>query len=193
MRSYFYDRDRPNQSGLPLSYPGREVLRRIPDDWTVWAFTDTHGMLGGLTASLRRAGLVDRDSHWIAAKETALVGVGDYIDRGPDSAGVVDLLSRLSAEAAAAGYGSSLSEAIMSRCCSTSCGAIPNGFGAGWRMADGPSSRATASSSHRLVHHWRHSSGATLPPCLNGSKGRCRTPFGGMSCSLTPVRSLADD
>ncbi len=103
MRRYFCDPDRPNQPGLPLSYPGPDILRRIPDDWTVWAFTDTHGMLAGLTASLRRAGLIDVANHWIGAPATALVGVGDYIDRGPDSAGVVDLLTRLSKEAATAG------------------------------------------------------------------------------------------
>ena len=77
--------------------------RRVPDDWTVWAFTDIHAIVDGLTKALSEAGLATADGHWKAPAKTALIGVGDYIDRGPDSAPVVDLLRRLSLEASAAG------------------------------------------------------------------------------------------
>lgn len=78
-------------------------LIRVPDDFSVWAFADPHGVRSGLAASLQQAGLIDSDEHWKAAAKTALVGCGDYIDRGRDSKGVLDLLFRLRDEAAAAG------------------------------------------------------------------------------------------
>ena len=102
-REFFYDAAHPNTSAPGLGYPGPEVSRRIDDGWTVWAFTDIHGMRDGLVRALRKAGLTDREGHWIAPRETALVGVGDYIDRGPDSAGVVEFLRSLAGEALAAG------------------------------------------------------------------------------------------
>lgn len=75
----------------------------LPDAWTVWAFSDPHGMTGALAATLRKAGLVDARLRWAAAPGTALVGCGDYIDRGADVPGTVALLRRLVPEAAAAG------------------------------------------------------------------------------------------
>ena len=59
--------------------------------------------MSGLTVALREAGIVDQDLHWSAPAGTALVGCGDYLDRGADSRGVVALLRRLQGEAAAAG------------------------------------------------------------------------------------------
>lgn len=78
-------------------------LLRLPDDFTVWAFADPHGVRSGLDAALRVAGLLDVAGHWSAPPRTALVGCGDYIDRGTDSAGLLELLFRLRAEAAQAG------------------------------------------------------------------------------------------
>ena len=78
-------------------------LVRIPDDWTVWAFADAHGVLSGLESGLRAAGLVDDRLHWAAPPGTALVGCGDYIDRGARSREVIDLLRRLESEALEAG------------------------------------------------------------------------------------------
>ena len=75
----------------------------VPDDWSVWAFSDPHGVATGLEAALRESGLVDRDLRWIAPPRTALIGCGDYVDRGLDSRRVVQLLRRLGAEADAAG------------------------------------------------------------------------------------------
>ena len=78
-------------------------LPRVPDDWTVWAFSDTHGVTSGLLAALRAAGILDEALHWIAPPRTALVGCGDYLDRGVDVRGLVTLLRRLQAEADGAG------------------------------------------------------------------------------------------
>lgn len=78
-------------------------LPHLPDDWAVWAFSDAHGVTSGLLAALREAGLVDAGARWIAPAKTALVGCGDYLDRGGDIAGLVELLQRLEAAAGAAG------------------------------------------------------------------------------------------
>ena len=81
----------------------QHLVPRIPDDWTVWAFSDPHGMTGGLAAALREARLVDGRLRWAAPAATALVGCGDYVDRGHDVPGTVGLLRRLATEARAAG------------------------------------------------------------------------------------------
>ena len=78
-------------------------LPQLPDDWTVWAFSDSHGVTSGLRSALVEAGLVDLDGRWVARPRTALVGCGDYIDRGGDVAGTVAFLRRLGSEAEAAG------------------------------------------------------------------------------------------
>jgi len=80
-----------------------ERIARIPDDWTVWTFSDPHGVATGLEAALIESGLVDAALAWRAPPRTALVGCGDYLDRGADSRGVLALLRRLQVEAEAAG------------------------------------------------------------------------------------------
>jgi hypothetical protein len=78
-------------------------LPHLPDDWAVWAFSDAHGVTSGLVAALQEAGLVDDAVTWIAPPRTALVGCGDYLDRGGDIPGLVAMLRRLETEAVAAG------------------------------------------------------------------------------------------
>jgi hypothetical protein len=78
-------------------------LPHLPDDWTVWAFSDAHGVTSALTSALQEAGLIDDGAHWVAPARTALVGCGDYIDRGGDVRGLISLLRRLQQEAVAAG------------------------------------------------------------------------------------------
>ena len=78
-------------------------LPHLPDDWAVWAFSDAHGVTSGLLAALREAGLIDAEARWIAPPRTALVGCGDYLDRGGDIPGMVALLQRLQREAEDAG------------------------------------------------------------------------------------------
>ncbi|ONK12754.1 metallophosphoesterase [Streptomyces sp. MP131-18] len=63
---------------------------------------DVHGYLDELRVALREAGLTDAEDRW-AAGTTRLWFLGDFTDRGPDGVGVIDLVMRLSAEAAAAG------------------------------------------------------------------------------------------
>ncbi|MGP3951318.1 metallophosphoesterase [Streptomyces sp. 7N604] len=63
---------------------------------------DVHGYLDELREALRTQGLIDAEDHW-AAGTTRLWFLGDFTDRGPDGVGVIDLVMRLSAEAAAAG------------------------------------------------------------------------------------------
>jgi hypothetical protein len=88
---------------LAVHPPRERRLPTVPDDWRVWAFTDPHGVASGLETALREAGLVDSALRWIAPPRTALVGCGDYVDRGLESRRVVQLLRRLEREAAAAG------------------------------------------------------------------------------------------
>ncbi|WP_443056772.1 metallophosphoesterase [Streptomyces sp. NBC_00667] len=63
---------------------------------------DVHGYLDELLTELRAQGLIDADGHW-SAGNARLWFLGDFTDRGPDGIGVIDLVMRLSAEAAAAG------------------------------------------------------------------------------------------
>ncbi len=63
---------------------------------------DVHGYLDELLAALGEQGLIDTEGDW-AAGNTRLWFLGDFTDRGPDGIGVIDLVMRLSAQAAAAG------------------------------------------------------------------------------------------
>ncbi|WTA78283.1 metallophosphoesterase [Streptomyces sp. NBC_00838] len=63
---------------------------------------DVHGYLDELVAALAEQGLIDNEGNW-SAGNTRLWFLGDFTDRGPDGIGVIDLVMRLSAEAAAAG------------------------------------------------------------------------------------------
>nr|WP_276205589.1 metallophosphoesterase [Streptomyces showdoensis] len=63
---------------------------------------DVHGYLDELLDALRAQGLIDENGGW-AAGNARLWFLGDFTDRGPDGIGVIDLVMRLSAEAAAAG------------------------------------------------------------------------------------------
>ena len=78
-------------------------LPHVPDDWTVWAFSDAHGVTTAVASPLEQAGLIDAERRWVAPPRTALVGCGDYIDRGGDVRGLVALLRRLQQEARSAG------------------------------------------------------------------------------------------
>jgi serine/threonine protein phosphatase 1 len=66
---------------------------------TTWAFSDVHGVRTGLEAALLEAELIDNAGNWAAPPHTQLVGLGDYIDRGADSLGVLQLLWRLEGQA----------------------------------------------------------------------------------------------
>ncbi len=60
----------------------------VPPGWRVYAIGDIHGrsdLLGRLSALIRRDAV-----DWQG--KTAFVFIGDYVDRGPDSRGVIDML-----------------------------------------------------------------------------------------------------
>ncbi|AHH93941.1 metallophosphoesterase [Kutzneria viridogrisea] len=59
---------------------------------------DVHGHLDKLIAALHEAGLVTRDGHW-AGGRNRLWFLGDFVDRGPDGIGVIELVMRLGEEA----------------------------------------------------------------------------------------------
>lgn len=66
----------------------------VPDGTVVWAVGDIHGRLDLLQPLVEA---IVADLHASAATRKMVVFLGDYIDRGPDSRGVLRLLAGLSA------------------------------------------------------------------------------------------------
>lgn len=62
---------------------------RVPDGTLVYAIGDIHGQLHLLDELLKK---ISADAAHLDAERRVLVFVGDYIDRGPDSSGVIDRL-----------------------------------------------------------------------------------------------------
>lgn len=60
--------------------------------------SDVHGHKVELVSALGSAGLVDAAGHW-SGGEAILWFLGDFLDRGPDGIGVIDLVMRLQSEA----------------------------------------------------------------------------------------------
>ncbi|MEV8532307.1 metallophosphoesterase [Streptomyces sp. NPDC051211] len=105
----------PTQRDLPVigrgaaGGPGDTVqVQYVPQDapdagpGPLYVVGDVHGYLDELVTELRAQGLIDADGHW-SAGTARLWFLGDFTDRGPDGIGVIDLVMRLSAEAAASG------------------------------------------------------------------------------------------
>ncbi|HEV2583442.1 MAG TPA: metallophosphoesterase family protein [Ktedonobacteraceae bacterium] len=69
---------------------------------STYVIGDVHGQLKKLTRLLQDAQLISDHLTWEAGT-TALWFIGDLLDRGPDSIGVLDFVMRLQGEAAAAG------------------------------------------------------------------------------------------
>ena len=74
--------------------PGGRRIARTPPDTVVWAIGDIHGC-SDLLRVLLRVILEDVAAH--RPQRAVLVFLGDYVDRGPDSKGVLDTLCELSA------------------------------------------------------------------------------------------------
>ena len=66
------------------------------------AIGDIHGALVPLLNLLERESLIDSD-HRLAAEDTHLIFLGDYLDRGENGIGVLETIMRLEVEAANAG------------------------------------------------------------------------------------------
>ncbi|MEV7519058.1 metallophosphoesterase [Streptomyces sp. NPDC091371] len=102
-------RDLPVIGRGALGGPGDTVqVHYVPQDdqaagpGPLYVVGDVHGYIEELVAELQVQGLIDADLRW-SAGNARLWFLGDFTDRGPDGIGVIDLVMRLSAEAAAAG------------------------------------------------------------------------------------------
>jgi hypothetical protein len=71
---------------------------QAPEAERIVAIGDVHGDLDALVAILQKAGLIDDARDWNGGKAT-LVQTGDFLDRGPKSRAVMDLLMALQKEA----------------------------------------------------------------------------------------------
>ncbi|WP_407700159.1 metallophosphoesterase [Streptomyces liliifuscus] len=87
---------------VPVEPEAGPVVQPAEGPGPLYVVGDVHGYLDELVAALREKGLIDIDGSW-AAGTSRLWFLGDFTDRGPDGIGVIDLVMRLSAEAAAAG------------------------------------------------------------------------------------------
>ncbi|MGI5196669.1 metallophosphoesterase [Streptomyces sp. CA-288835] len=87
---------------VPVSPEAAAVPQSTAGPGPLYVVGDVHGYLDELVAALREKGLIDIDGNW-SAGTARLWFLGDFTDRGPDGIGVIDLVMRLSAEAAAAG------------------------------------------------------------------------------------------
>lgn len=101
----------PTARDLPVINRGDTVqVQAVPDPrpaadqglGPLYVVGDVHGYLDELREALAEKGLIDAEGAW-AAGNARLWFLGDFTDRGPDGIGVIDLVMRLSAEAAAAG------------------------------------------------------------------------------------------
>ncbi|WP_152627415.1 metallophosphoesterase family protein [Streptacidiphilus melanogenes] len=85
----------------PAPAPALDSLPGGPDS-PLYVIGDVHGYLQDLLDGLHEQGLIDAEGHWSAGR-SRLWFLGDFTDRGPDGIGVIDLVMRLAAEAAADG------------------------------------------------------------------------------------------
>jgi hypothetical protein len=85
----------------PAPAPALDSLPGGPDS-PLYVIGDVHGYLQDLLEGLHEQGLIDDEGHWSAGR-SRLWFLGDFTDRGPDGIGVIDLVMRLAAEAAAEG------------------------------------------------------------------------------------------
>jgi len=86
----------PVRALLNLVRPKPVIGHCVPDGVRVYAIGDIHGRLDLLGELLEQ---IDADDRRRAAAETQFVFLGDLVDRGPDSKGVVERLLALSKDA----------------------------------------------------------------------------------------------
>ncbi len=82
----------------------------------LYVIGDVHGQRVELMSLLLESGIVDDQLHW-AADDAQVWFVGDYVDRGPDGIGTIDLVIGLGSAATAAGAASMGCWGIMTCCC----------------------------------------------------------------------------
>jgi serine/threonine protein phosphatase 1 len=76
--------------GTSKTKTGKAASRSTPADTVVYAIGDVHGRLDKLLAL---EGMIEIDATTRQAKRRVLVYLGDYVDRGPDSQGVIEHLA----------------------------------------------------------------------------------------------------
>ena len=73
-----------------MAEPGIHFLdAHGPDDMRLYAIGDVHGRLDLLAAMHRR---IESELEWKPVRDWRVIHLGDYVDRGPDSKGVIDFL-----------------------------------------------------------------------------------------------------
>ncbi len=73
-----------------MATPGIHFLdARGPDGVRLYAIGDVHGRLDLLEAMHRR---IESELEWKPTRDWRVIHLGDYVDRGPDSRGVIDFL-----------------------------------------------------------------------------------------------------
>jgi serine/threonine protein phosphatase 1 len=77
-------------AGTSKTKSGKAAPRSTPADTVVYAIGDIHGRLDKLLAL---EGMIEIDATTRQAKRRVLVYLGDYVDRGPDSQGVIEHLA----------------------------------------------------------------------------------------------------
>jgi hypothetical protein len=77
---------------------------QLPSEVTASTYVvgDVHGHRDGLADALRAKGLLDDSDTWAGGSD-ALWFLGDFVDRGPDGIGVIDLVMNLQKQAEEAG------------------------------------------------------------------------------------------
>lgn len=86
--------DRLRQLFRPSDAPSPSSPSRIPSGQRVYAVGDVHGRLDLFEALIAA---IEADDAARSEADTTIVLLGDLVDRGPDSAGVLDLARRLQA------------------------------------------------------------------------------------------------
>jgi hypothetical protein len=86
----------PTRCALP------DLPLRRPAPARLVAIGDLHGDLAATRAALQLAGAIDAHDRWIGGA-LVVVQTGDVLDRGDDEQAILDLITRLEGEAAAAG------------------------------------------------------------------------------------------
>ena len=81
---------------------GEPIPTRYPAPPRIVAIGDLHGDLDACRRALRLAGAIDEQDGWIGG-DLVVVQTGDQLDRGDQEQAILDLLARLTLEAAAVG------------------------------------------------------------------------------------------
>ncbi|MEI7606060.1 MAG: metallophosphoesterase [Rhodospirillaceae bacterium] len=83
----------------PSSVPKGDERPSAPEGWCIYAIGDIHGERRCLERIIETIEAHHKRVFAIGGEKPILIFLGDYVDRGPDSKGVLDILCRFAAEA----------------------------------------------------------------------------------------------